>query len=86
MDTTLQSDRAQAIALNRDSVSRETWSRLDGLVDRLLQWQRHTNLVADSTLTHVWTRHIADSLQLLELARTPRRGSISARARDFLAW
>jgi len=68
IDTTLQSDRAQAIALNRDSVSRETWSRLDGLVDRLLQWQRHTNLVADSTLTHVWTRHIADSLQLLELA------------------
>ena len=68
IDTTLQSDRAQAIALNRDSVSRETWSRLDGLVDRLLQWQRHTNLVADSTLTHVWTRHIADSLQLLSLA------------------
>jgi 16S rRNA (guanine527-N7)-methyltransferase len=68
MDTALQSDRAQAIALNRDSVSRETWTRLDGLVERLIAWQQHTNLVADSTLPHVWTRHIADSLQLLELA------------------
>jgi 16S rRNA (guanine527-N7)-methyltransferase len=67
-DAALASDRAQAIALNRDSVSRETWARLDGLVERLLQWQQHTNLVADSTLRHIWTRHIADSLQLLDLA------------------
>ena len=67
-DAALAQDRAQAIALNRDSVSRETWARLDGLVARLLQWQQHTNLVADSTLPQVWTRHVADSLQLLDLA------------------
>jgi 16S rRNA (guanine527-N7)-methyltransferase len=66
-DAALEADRAQAIALNRDSVSRETWERLDGLVERLLQVQQHTNLVANSTLPHVWTRHVADSLQLLEL-------------------
>ena len=64
----MRSDRAQVIALNRDSVSRETWTRLDGLVGHLLQWQQHTNLVAESTVPHVWTRHIADSLQLLDLA------------------
>ncbi len=66
-DAALSADRAQAVALNQDSVSRETWSRLDRLVERLLQVQQHTNLVANSTLPHVWTRHVADSLQLLEL-------------------
>jgi 16S rRNA (guanine527-N7)-methyltransferase len=65
--TMLSEDRAQAVALNRDSVSRETWMRLDGLIERLLQIQQHTNLVARSTLPHLWTRHIADSLQLLPL-------------------
>ena len=68
IDLVLQSDRAQAIALNHDSVSRETWPRLDRLVERLLQWQQHTNLIADSTVPHIWTRHIADSLQLFDLA------------------
>jgi 16S rRNA (guanine527-N7)-methyltransferase len=66
-------DRAQAIALNHDSVSRETWERLDRLVERLLQVQQHTNLVAASTLPHIWTRHVADSLQLLGLAPGARR-------------
>jgi 16S rRNA (guanine527-N7)-methyltransferase len=66
-DATLSADRAQAVALNQDSVSRETWDRLDRLVERLLQVQQHTNLVANSTLPQVWTRHVADSLQLLSL-------------------
>jgi 16S rRNA (guanine527-N7)-methyltransferase len=33
----------------------------------LLEWQTKTNLVAPSTLPDLWTRHIADSLQLLGL-------------------
>jgi len=49
-------------------VSRETEARLDRYVDLLFAWQTKTNLVAPSTLPHVWTRHIADSLQLLTLA------------------
>lgn len=49
-------------------VSRETEARLDRYVDLLFAWQAKTNLVAPSTLPHVWTRHIADSLQLLALA------------------
>ena len=64
----LARDRAQAFALNQDSVSRETWTRLEGFVEHLLRWQQHTNLIADSTLPHIWTRHIADSIQLLDLA------------------
>ena len=60
------SDKTAALALT--PVSRETEARLDRFVGLLLQWQAKTNLVAPSTLPHLWTRHIADSLQLLTLA------------------
>ncbi len=49
-------------------VSRETEARLDRYVDLLFAWQAKINLVAPSTLFHVWARHIADSLQLVALA------------------
>ena len=41
---------------------------LEKLVALLRDWQGTHNLVAASTLDDVWTRHIADSLQLLECA------------------
>jgi 16S rRNA (guanine527-N7)-methyltransferase len=59
-------DKAAALALT--PVSRETEARLDRYVELLGQWQAKTNLVAPSTLPNLWTRHIADSLQLLALA------------------
>src|ERR1700722_16453830 len=62
----LAEDRAKALALT--PVSRETLVRLDRFVEALLEWQRHTNLIAPSTEPAIWTRHIADSLQLLPLA------------------
>lgn len=62
----LASDKAAALALT--PVSRETEARLDRYVELLLQWQAKTNLVAPSTLPGLWTRHIADSLQLLTIA------------------
>jgi 16S rRNA (guanine527-N7)-methyltransferase len=49
-------------------VSRETLQRLDAFVELLLTWNAHTNLIGASTVPHLWTRHIADSLQLLDLA------------------
>jgi 16S rRNA (guanine527-N7)-methyltransferase len=63
-------DKATALALT--PVSRETEARLDRFIDLLGQWQTKTNLVASSTLSHLWTRHIADSLQLLDLAPSAR--------------
>jgi len=54
-------------------VSRETQARLDRFVALLLEWQDKTNLVAPSTLRTVWSRHVADSLQLLDLAPSGRR-------------
>jgi 16S rRNA (guanine527-N7)-methyltransferase len=63
-------DRARALALT--PVSRETLQRLDRFVALLLVWQRTTNLIAPSTVSHLWTRHIADSLQLVDLAPDAR--------------
>ncbi len=62
----LESDKKRARALT--PVSRETQERLEVFVDLLLLWQKKTNLVAESTLASLWTRHIADSLQLVALA------------------
>ncbi|HYI27263.1 MAG TPA: 16S rRNA (guanine(527)-N(7))-methyltransferase RsmG [Bradyrhizobium sp.] len=62
----LPADKAAALSLT--PVSRETEARLDRYVDLLLEWQAKTNLVAPSTLPNLWTRHIADSLQLLTIA------------------
>ncbi|MCK0206776.1 16S rRNA (guanine(527)-N(7))-methyltransferase RsmG [Starkeya koreensis] len=59
-------DRAQALKLA--PVSRETAERLDAIVALLRKWQRTINLVAPATLPVLWTRHVADSLQLVPLA------------------
>jgi 16S rRNA (guanine527-N7)-methyltransferase len=60
--------RDKQAALRLAPVSRETIERLDAFVALLLQWQAKTNLIAPSTLPHLWTRHIADSLQLFSIA------------------
>jgi 16S rRNA (guanine527-N7)-methyltransferase len=62
----LSADHERALALI--PVSRETSARLDRFVALLIAWQAHTNLIARSTIPVIWTRHIADSLQLLDLA------------------
>jgi 16S rRNA (guanine527-N7)-methyltransferase len=63
-------DRDRALALT--PVSRETLERLDRFVALLLTWERTTNLIAPSTVSHLWMRHVADSLQLLDLAPDAR--------------
>jgi 16S rRNA (guanine527-N7)-methyltransferase len=68
-DLTAALARDKAAALKLVPVSRETVERLDAFVALLLQWQATTNLIAPSTLAELWTRHIADSLQLLGLAQ-----------------
>jgi 16S rRNA (guanine527-N7)-methyltransferase len=66
----LAADRTHALALT--PVSRETSDRLDRFVAVLLRWQQRINLIAPSTERSVWTRHIADSLQLVGLAPEAR--------------
>jgi 16S rRNA (guanine527-N7)-methyltransferase len=62
----LSADKHEALKLVR--VSRETEIRLDRFVALLLKWQQTTNLISPATIPNLWTRHVADSLQLLDLA------------------
>lgn len=62
----LAADRAEALRLT--PVSRETQQRLETFVALLLQWQQKTNLISPATIPNLWTRHVADSLQLIDLA------------------
>ena len=66
------SDADRTRALQLTPVSRETAARLDRFVELLGQWQSRINLVAPSTLSALWTRHVADSLQLIPLAPDAR--------------
>lgn len=54
-----------ARAAIRHAVSRETFARLEAIAGLLEKWQRTINLVAPATLPEVWSRHIGDSLQLI---------------------
>jgi 16S rRNA (guanine527-N7)-methyltransferase len=69
-ESDLAADRAHALELTH--VSRETLVRLDRFVTLLLDTQRHTNLIGPRSVAQLWTRHIADSLQLLGLAPQAR--------------
>lgn len=63
------SDKAARQALLAGAgVSRETGEMLDLYVAQLRRWQSVKNLVGPATLGEVWTRHIADALQLSALA------------------
>jgi 16S rRNA (guanine527-N7)-methyltransferase len=62
----LEDDRARALKLR--PVSRETLQRLDKFVELLLLWQQNQNLIGSSTVPLIWSRHVADSLQLIDLA------------------
>nr|WP_194075190.1 16S rRNA (guanine(527)-N(7))-methyltransferase RsmG [Methylobacterium durans] len=66
----MMSDRERV--LTAAGVSRETATRLDLYVSQLQRWQSVKNLVGPATLSEVWTRHVADALQLLALAPNAR--------------
>ncbi len=68
-DADLRRDRDAALTMFE--LSRAAIMRLDCFVDLLLNWQRRTNLIAPSTIPTLWTRHVADSLQLLDLVEAP---------------
>ena len=53
------------------SVSRETFERLGAYVTLLVEENERQNLIARSTVDTIWTRHIADSAQLVRFAPRP---------------
>jgi 16S rRNA (guanine527-N7)-methyltransferase len=63
-DDRTEAEQATAAA----GLSRETADRLVRFVETLRRWQPRLNLVSPATLPVLWSRHVADSLQLLPLA------------------
>jgi 16S rRNA (guanine527-N7)-methyltransferase len=57
--------------LNGQAVSRETAERLEHFASLFNKWARAINLVAPSTMDELWSRHIADSAQIFQLASKP---------------
>ena len=53
-------------------VPRETMERLDAFAAFLREENGRQNLVSRTSLEQVWSRHIADSAQLLQFAPSPR--------------
>jgi len=64
----MPANAGRASVLTANSVSRETAERLDIFVAQLRRWQTVKNLVGPATLNEVWTRHVADALQLMAMA------------------
>lgn len=57
--------------LNGLRVSRETSKRLQAFSALFQKWAKSINLVAPSTLSDIWSRHIADSAQIFQLHPKP---------------
>ncbi|WP_108880252.1 16S rRNA (guanine(527)-N(7))-methyltransferase RsmG [Anderseniella sp. Alg231-50] len=55
------------------NVSRESLEKLRLYVTELLHWQARINLIAPSTISQVWHRHICDGLQLCDHLRGDER-------------
>ncbi len=53
-----------------DHVSRETLHGLELYCEELLRWNSKINLVARSTESGVWDRHVVDSMQVYDLMPT----------------
>jgi len=54
-------------------VSRETRTSLEVYRALLAKWQARMNLIGPGTLDEFWQRHVADSLQILDLAPRARK-------------
>ena len=60
-------------ALSRMNVSRETVDKLDEFIELLQIWSKITNLISSAEWPRLWTRHIYDSAQLINLAPHAKR-------------
>ena len=70
------------LALNLD-VSRETIEKLECYASLVEKWQRSVNLVANSTIPDLWTRHIWDSAQLAPLVTAQKTANAPLRILDI---
>ncbi len=66
---------AQNWLRNRFNVSREKWERLEAFAAFVRRESHSQNLIAQSTIDHIWQRHIVDSAQLLMLLPSDTSGA-----------
>jgi len=66
-------DEARSLIAGLTHVPRETWHALDTLAKLVKDEAAQHNLVASSTVDHIWSRHILDSAQLLAWAPSGER-------------
>jgi 16S rRNA (guanine(527)-N(7))-methyltransferase RsmG len=64
---------SQSLSLNGLRVSRETQQKLTHFSELFIKWAKTINLVAPSTLSDIWSRHIADSAQIFQILPEARQ-------------
>ena len=60
-------NEAREILKKKFSVPRETEEKLSRFHDLIIKWQSSINLISNTTIQHIWHRHILDSAQLFPL-------------------
>ena len=60
------------------SASHEAIEKLDAYAKLLVEWNEKMNLVAPSTLPHMWSRHFLDSAQLMPLLEGTQEDAVLA--------
>lgn len=64
----MEVDGLDAVRAVVGDVSRETESQLGSYAERLKEWNRRINLLSPADVDTLWSRHIADCAQLMNLA------------------
>ena len=62
----MNKDQVQSILLNELKFSPETIKKLQAFHDELLNYNKNYNLIANSTIDDIWSRHILDSAQIIK--------------------
>ena len=50
-------------------VSRETFKKLEIFYETLIKWQKSINLISNSSIDYIWSRHFLDSAQLYNFTK-----------------
>ena len=61
----LKNEDIKLILKEKYNVSRETLQKLETYVFLLEKWQKSINLISSNTIDDIWSRHILDSIQLI---------------------
>ncbi|AKS47719.1 16S rRNA m(7)G-527 methyltransferase [Octadecabacter temperatus] len=61
---------SENILVGGKSVSRETFQRLEQLSALITKWTKSINLISPSSIPEIWERHIVDSAQIYQIARS----------------